>query len=76
VVTVRSEMAQNLLTWAKVIVVLMPVRLNAMRRDVAACANVILTLLFRVCPHTSSDGPLFRAMPSDTHVRLWTIGIR
>ena len=61
---------------AKVIVVLTPVRLNATRRHVAARANVILTLLFRVRPHTSSDGHLFRAMPSDTHVRPWTIDIR
>jgi hypothetical protein len=76
VVTVRSEAALNLPTWAKVIAALMPVRLNATRRHVAARANVILTLLFRVRPHTSSDGYLFRAMPSDTHVRLSTIGIR
>jgi hypothetical protein len=76
VVTVRSEAALNLLRLADVIVILMTIQLNAARRHVTAQANVILTLLFRVPPHTSSGGHLFRAMPSDIHVRLWTIGIR
>ena len=75
-VMVRSVAALNLLTLANVIVILMTVQLNAAQRHVAARANAILTLPFRVRPHTSSGGHLFRAMPSDIHERLWTIGIR
>jgi len=76
VVTVRSEAAINLPAWANVIVILMTVRLDATLGHAAARANVILTLPFRVDPHTSSDRHLFRAMPNDFHVCLWTIGIR
>jgi hypothetical protein len=76
VAIVRSVAALNLLTLANAIVILTTVQLNAARRHVAARTNAILTLLFRVRPHTSSGGHLFRAMPSDIHERLWTIGIR
>jgi hypothetical protein len=76
VVTVRSEAALNLLRLADLIAILMTIQLNAARWHVTARANVVLTLLFRVLPHTSSDGYLFRAMPNDIHVCLWTIGIR
>src|SRR5262252_6768190 len=68
VVTVRSEAALNLLRLADVIAILMTIQLNAARRHVTSQANVILTLLFRVPPHTSSGSHLFRAMPNDTHV--------
>ena len=68
--TVRSEAAINLLTWTNVIVILVTVRLDAALGHVAAWANAILTLLFRVDPHTSSDGHLFRAMPNDFPVCL------
>ena len=76
-VTVRLEaVLQYPATWANVIVILVTVRLDAALQHVATRANAILTLPFRAGPHTSNDGHLFRAMPSDIHVRLWTIGIR
>ena len=75
VVTVRSEAALNLLRLADLIAILMTIQLNAARWHVTARADEVLTLLFRVPPHTSSDGHLFRAMPNFP-VCLWTIGIR
>jgi hypothetical protein len=68
VVTVRSEAAISPPTWANVIVILMTVRLDVALGHVAARANVILTLPFRVDPHTSSDGHLFRvALANPAH---------